>query len=132
MTRTSRRRILPSLALVAALVGGSVAVGALAASAYTPDAPVITSVGYSVADNTPILIQGNAENSNGQNQTIEVRVARRDIAEQVGHADHRPFKVFVEKPDGPEHGAVRRTAHAGGGQEGSTWHCGFYRGESSK
>ncbi len=43
-------------------------------------------------------------------------VARRDVAEQIGDADHGARKIVVVKADGPQHGAVRRPAGSLGGE----------------
>ena len=48
-------------------------------------------------------------------QAVEVGVARRDVAEQRGDADHGPLEVVVVKADGPEHGPV------GGRGPGRRW-----------
>src|SRR5262245_51635795 len=48
-------------------------------------------------------------------QAVEVSIARRDIAEERSHTDHGPAEVIVQKPDGPQHGAVGGATHSLGG-----------------
>src|SRR5207247_2293708 len=64
-------------------------------------------------------------------QAVEVSVARRDVAEQRGNADHRPLEVVVEEADGPEHGAVRSAAGAAGGEQALTLSGGWHRDASA-
>src|SRR5439155_17058800 len=49
-------------------------------------------------------------------QAIEVGIAGRDVAEERGHADHRPLEILVQEADGTQHGAIGRAAHTLGGQ----------------
>jgi hypothetical protein len=50
-------------------------------------------------------------------QAIEMCVARRDVAEQVGDADHGPCEIVVVKADGTKHGSVRRSTDAASGEK---------------
>src|SRR5207253_4962693 len=49
-------------------------------------------------------------------EPVEVGVARRDVAEQRGDADHGAGEVVVEEADGAEHGPVGGASGAFGGQ----------------
>ena len=53
-------------------------------------------------------------------QPIQMGVAGRDVAMQVGHADHGPREIVVMKADGPQHGPIGRPAHAFGGHQAAS------------
>src|SRR5205807_7588062 len=46
-----------------------------------------------------------------------MRVARRDVAIEGSHADHRPVEILIEKADAAKHGAIRGAAGPAGGEE---------------
>src|SRR5262249_62141406 len=53
-------------------------------------------------------------------QPVQVGVARRDVREQVGHADHGAVEVVVVKADGAEHGPIGSAADAAGSEQTTT------------
>src|SRR5262245_31128386 len=65
-------------------------------------------------------------------EAVEVGVARRDVAVQVRNVDDRLGEILVEEPDGPKHGAIRRTAGAAGGGEAVTWSVGGHGGSRGR